>query len=108
MLAKGRLWWLNGATGYGLIRPTDGGRDLFMRPPDVANSEARPLEEGDEVSYEMRWVRNRLRPTNVCRRLYYSWRDDCLERLEGKEARHEYYGRLNGGEGARPKNTHGV
>lgn len=23
----------------------------------------------------------------------YSWRDDCLARLEGKEARHEYYAR---------------
>ena len=24
----------------------------------------------------------------------YSWLDDCLVRLEGKEARHEYYARL--------------
>jgi len=25
----------------------------------------------------------------------YSWLDDCLERLQGKEARHEYYARLD-------------
>lgn len=30
----------------------------------------------------------------------YSWLDDCLEWLEGKEARHEYYARL--GEQAAP------
>jgi cold shock CspA family protein len=103
MLEEGRLWWLNEATGYGLIRPDDGGRDLFMRPLDVANSEARPLEEGDEVSYEVKRSGDRLRPTNVSRSLCYSWRNDCLERLEGKEARHKYYERLNGGEGAGPK-----
>ena len=91
MLEEGRLWWINEATGYGLIRPAAGGRDLFMRPADVANSEARLLEEGDEVRYEMKRGRTRLRPTNVSRRPCYSWRDDCLERVEAKEARHGYY-----------------
>jgi cold shock CspA family protein len=67
MLEEGRLWWLNEAMGYGLIRPGDGGRDLFLCPPDVVNSEGRPLEEGDEVRYEVRRGRTRLSPTNVSR-----------------------------------------
>jgi cold shock CspA family protein len=96
MREEGRLWRLNEATGYGLIRPDDGGKDLFLHPRDIANSEARPLEEGGEVRYEVKRSGDRLRPTNVSRSLCYSWRDDCLERLEGKEARHKYYGRLSG------------
>jgi CspA family cold shock protein len=68
MLEEGRLWWLNEATGYGLIRPDDGGKDLFLHPRDIANSEARPLEEGDKVRYEVKRSGDRLRPTNVSRR----------------------------------------
>jgi cold shock CspA family protein len=95
-MAQGTLWWINEATGYGLIHPRDGSRDLLVRCADVAAGEAEPIEEGAEVSYEAKRGRTgRTRALNVCIRRRYSWLDDCLERLEGKEARHEYYARLD-------------
>ena len=70
MLEEGTLWWLSETTGYGLIRrPGKGRRDLFMRPTDVARNEVRPLEEGDEVSYEVKKTRTRTRATNVSLRV---------------------------------------
>ena len=90
-MAEGTLWWVNGATGYGLIRPDDGGRDLIVRGTDRATVGTEPLEKGAAVSYEVTGA-NRMRAINVSgRRRRYSWRDDCLERHEGKEARNEYY-----------------
>jgi cold shock protein len=101
-MARGTLWWLNEATGYGLVQPHDGSGDLLLvRGADVvAAGEANPLEEGAEVDYEAKRERTgRMRALNVSIRRRYSWLDDCLERLEGKEARHEYYARLDWSEG---------
>ena len=93
-MSEGTLRWLSGETGYGLIRPDDGSRNLLVRSTDILNGEADSLGEGDEVRYELNQGRNGMRATNVSRRRRYSWRDDCRERLEGKEARHEYYAGL--------------
>ena len=90
-MAEGTLRWLNEATGYGLIRPDDGSRDLFVRPSDVAMGGADAFVEGVEVYYEVKQGRNGMRATRVSRRRAYSWRDDCLQRHEGKEARREYH-----------------
>lgn len=94
-MAEGTLRWLNEATGYGLVRPDNGRRDLFMRSTDVATGEAGLLEEGAAVSYEVKQGGNGMRAMNVSRRRRYSWRDNSLERHEGKEARHEYYAPLD-------------
>ncbi len=97
-MAQGTLWWFNEATGYGLVRPEDGGRDLLVRGADVASGRwLEALEEGVEVSYEANG-RNGTRAITVSGGRRYSWRDDCLERHEGKEARHEYYAQLEEGE----------
>ena len=93
-MSEGTLRWLSGETGYGLIRPDGGSRNLFVRSTDIVISEADSRGEGDEVSYEVNQGRNGMRATNVSRRHRYSWRDDCRERLEGKEARHESYAGL--------------
>ena len=70
MLEEGTLWWLNETTGYGLIRlPGKGRRDLFMCPTDIARDEVRPLEEGDEVSYEVKKTKTWTRATNVSLRM---------------------------------------
>jgi cold shock protein len=94
-MAEGTLRWLNEATGYGLIRPDDGSRDLFMRPMDVAMGGSDALAAFVKVNYEVEQGGNGMRATRVSRRRRaYSWRDDCLERHEGKEARREYYAGL--------------
>jgi cold shock CspA family protein len=87
-VSEGTLRLLSEETDYGPIRPDDGSRNLFVRSADIVNG------EGDEVRYEVNQGRNGMRATNVSRRRRYSWRDDCRERLEGKEARHEYYAGL--------------
>jgi CspA family cold shock protein len=90
-MTEGTLRWFNEATGYGLVRPDDGGGDLFVRATDMAIDDgAEPLEEGAEVRYEVKRG-NGMRAINVSRRRRYSWRDDSLQRHEGKEARNAYY-----------------
>ena len=42
------------------------------------------------------WATNVSKEEQRC----YSWQYDCLERHEGKEARHVYYARLEEGEEA--------
>lgn len=93
-MSKGTLRWLSEETGYGLIRPDDGSKNLFVHSTDIMLSDGDSLDEGDEVSYEVNQGRNGMRATNVSRRRRYSWLDDCRERLEGKEAHHEYYAGL--------------
>jgi cold shock protein len=93
-MAEGTLRWLNEATGVGLIRPDDGSRDLLMRPIDVAMGGPDALAAFVKVSYEVEQGASGMRATRVSKRRAYSWRDDCLERHEGKEARREYYAGL--------------
>ena len=59
------------------------------------------LHKGDRVTYDMSKEAGSLWARNVSKeeQRHYSWRDDCLERHEGKEARHEYYVRLEESEG---------
>ena len=97
MAREGTLRWLNKTTGYGLIRPDGRGRDLFVRTTDLVIDEAeQPLEEGAEVSYEVKQGANGMRAIAVSRRRRYSWRDESLKRHEGKEARNAYYAGLEG------------
>jgi cold shock CspA family protein len=97
MAKKGTLRWLNKTTGYGLIRPDGRGRNLFVRTTELVIDEAeQPLEEGTEVSYEVKQGANGMRAITVSRRRRYSWRDDSLKRQEGKEARNAYYAGLEG------------
>ena len=89
---EGTFKWFSAETGYGLISPDGGGRNLFVRRTGAADvSELESLEKDDEVTYEATQGRNGLWATNVSRKRGYSWRDDSLERHEGKEARREYY-----------------
>jgi cold shock protein len=95
-MAAGTLWWINYRTGYGFIRPDDGGRDVLVRGTDLALGGSEPLDVGAEVSYEVHPGGTGMSATNVYRRRRYSWRDDCLQRHKGKEARNEYYAGLEG------------
>jgi len=94
-MAEGTLRWFNEATGYGLIRPDDGGRALIVLGAEMAIGDGEPLGEGAAVSYEVEGA-NGVSAINVRGRRRYSWRDDSLQRHEGKEARNEYYAGLEG------------
>ena len=95
-MAEGTLWGINERTGYGFIRPEDGGRDVLVRGTDLALGGSEPLEEGAQVSYEVCPGGTGMRAIRVYRRRRYSWRDDCAQRHKGKEARNEYYAGLEG------------
>jgi len=87
--------WFSGESGYGFTRPDEGGENLFVRRSDVAAGKANEsLEKGDEVDNQATQGGKGLPATNVSGGRRYSWRDDCLERDEGKEARQEYYAGL--------------
>ena len=103
-MAQGPFQWFSVESGFGLISPDGGGRNLFTRRTSRADAGLESLYKGDKVSYEAHQGRNGMRAKNVVRVCQetpspeeehcYSWRDDCLERHEGKEARHEYYALL--------------
>ena len=84
---EGTLKWFNEITGYGLIRPDDGGKDLLVCGRDLAIGGSEPIEEGAAVSYEVN-RRSGLRAF-VSSRGRHSWRDESLKRHEGKDARNE-------------------
>jgi CspA family cold shock protein len=88
--------WFSDDSDYGFVRPDDGGQDVHVRREHVVGDGAESLEKGDRVTYDMSQGAKGSWATNVSKEKprRYSWRDDCLERHEGKEARHEYYTRL--------------
>jgi CspA family cold shock protein len=96
-MALGTFKWFDVESGYGLISPDDGERNLFVHSTDIASaSELEALEAGTRVSYEVHQSRNGPRARKIFKeQIRYSWRDDCLERHEGKEARNQYYARLD-------------
>ena len=98
-MAKGIFKWFSAKTGYGLISPDDRGRNLFVRSTDEPSASGlEALEKGDKVTYEEHQGRNGMRAKNVSKEQHrYSWRDDSLERHEGKEARQAYYEQLDEG-----------
>lgn len=91
-MALGTFKWFDVESGYGLISPDDGGRNLFMRSRDQASSSRfEAFAKGTEVNYEVKQGGTGMRAVDVCKRRSDSCRDDSLERHEGKEARHTYY-----------------
>ena len=96
-MALGTFKWFDVESGYGLISPDDGGRNLFVCSTDMASSSLlEALEKDTKVAYEVHQGRNGTRARNISKeQLRYSWRDDCRERHEGKEARQEYYAHLD-------------
>jgi cold shock protein len=94
--AQGTVRWFSKESDHGFVRPDDGGQDVHVRREHIVGDGAELLEKGDRVNYDMSEDAGGLWARNVSKeeQRRYSWRDDCLERHEGKEARHEYYARL--------------
>jgi CspA family cold shock protein len=101
-MAQGTVKWFSDDSDYGFVCPDDGGKNVHVRREHVVGDEAESLEKGDRVTYDMSQGAGGLWATNVSKeeQRCYSWRDDCLERHEGKEARHGYYAGLEEVEGA--------
>jgi uncharacterized membrane protein YqaE (UPF0057 family)/cold shock CspA family protein len=95
-MALGTVKWFSNESDHGFVCADDGGQDVHVRREHRVGDGAESLEKGDRVTYEMSQDARGLWATNVFmeEKRHYSWREDSLERLEGKEARHEYYARL--------------
>ena len=52
-MATGTVKWFNVQKGYGFIRPTDGGNDVFVHISAVEQAGMDGLQEGQKLSYEL-------------------------------------------------------
>jgi CspA family cold shock protein len=53
-MAKGTVKWFNTTKGYGFIQPEGGGKDVFVHISAVERAGLRSLNEGQQVSYELK------------------------------------------------------
>jgi len=93
-MAQGTVKWFSNESDYGYMYPDDGGQDIHVRRRHILGDELESLEKGYRVTYEMPQNGRGLWATGVSKeeQRCYSWRDDCFERHEGKEARHATHG----------------
>ena len=49
-MPAGKVKWFNEEKGFGFIEPQDGGKDIFVHHTGLQD---RPLNEGDEVEFEI-------------------------------------------------------
>ena len=52
-MATGRVKWFNNAKGYGLVRPDEGGEDLFVHYSYIQMDGYKSLKAGQPVEYEL-------------------------------------------------------
>ena len=57
-MATGTVKWFNTTKGYGFIAPEDGATDVFVHISAVQNSGMTDLQEGQQVSYELKAGKN--------------------------------------------------
>jgi len=53
MAMKGTVKWFNASKGYGFIKPSNGGHDVFVHISAVEKAGLSALEEGQEVSFDL-------------------------------------------------------
>ena len=64
-MPQGVFKWFSPETGYGLITPDDGRRNLFVRPANISPEVGKALRKGDKVSYEVTQGRRGMQAKNV-------------------------------------------
>ena len=64
-MPQGVFKWFTPETGYGLIAPDDGRRNLFVRPANITPEARKALKKGDKVTYEVTQGRSGMQAKNV-------------------------------------------
>lgn len=64
-MQKGTVKWFDSIRGYGFIQPADGGRDVFVHVSAVEAAGLRTLNEGQQVSFELKADRGKTSAVNL-------------------------------------------
>ena len=64
-MASGTVKWFDETKGYGFIRPSDGGKDVFVHITAVQSAGLRGLNEGQKISYEVAMERGKAAAINL-------------------------------------------
>jgi len=64
-MQNGTVKWFNTTKGYGFIQPEGGGKDVFVHISAVERAGLRSLNEGQQVSYELKDERGKTAAVNL-------------------------------------------
>lgn len=64
-MATGKVKWYNSQKGYGFIEPAEGGKDVFVHATALEQAGLRSLEDGQEVSFELREDRGKVAASDL-------------------------------------------
>jgi len=64
-MAEGTVKFFNSQKGFGFIKPTDGGPDVFVHVSAVERAGMRGLVEGQKVSYDVVSERGKSAASNL-------------------------------------------
>ena len=62
---QGTVKFFNRTKGFGFIKPSDGGQDIFVHSSDIQGEGFRSLDEGAQVEFEITQAQKGPRATNV-------------------------------------------
>jgi CspA family cold shock protein len=62
---SGTVKWFDATKGYGFIKPSDGGRDVFVHVTAVRAAGLQTLDEGQSVAYELKSERGKTAASNL-------------------------------------------
>ena len=62
---SGTVKWFDSAKGYGFIKPSDGGRDVFVHITAVRAAGLQNLDEGQSIAYEIKSERGKSAAANL-------------------------------------------
>ena len=63
--AAGTVKWFDQSKGYGFIKPSDGGRDVFVHITAVRAAGLQTLIEGQPIVYELKTERGKAAAANL-------------------------------------------
>jgi CspA family cold shock protein len=63
--ASGTVKWFDPTKGYGFIKPSDGGRDVFVHVTAVREAGLQSLDEGQAIQYELKSERGKTAAANL-------------------------------------------
>ncbi len=64
-MLSGKVKWFNYKKGYGFITPDEGDKDVFVHISALREAQLKRLDEGQEISYELKEENGKICATNL-------------------------------------------